>query len=494
MPVKGIKPAFELRDRVVVEGFGEATIVKVRPLAKPVPRYDVKYSDGSTYTKIHESELTRKFTSDWKTLKGITLNLIIYFSNSEETTTYRAVRQISCKSSEYLIDIVKRIKSIYIKNRNVSIEDFSMKKITFSTCTSDRHQKNLPLIDITIGELGIEDQEHIFLIRRKNQGLDWIPQPITGGEVWTYCVFRQKVRKKCFYSIVKKLGIHNPPQVDKVWALIRNPNTGYCLQDKFDQIFTEKENFVDNFYQALLGLGIVLSDSYARFFTDIERLVWLDLNISPSEKERVIKSEAYGAIKDAVLKNGDFNNRVVGVIFSYYGGSVIPLPYCANARERFFLRKVGIEKIQFHLKKLIVNEIVEKAKNEIYERLLRASLVEFTADLVHTMELSIEWILHPDHIREAISKHFIVPNVRNPMVDYREWYRPIGYGTIIKSVMEHFKDGGFTIKEKFERIPDRDDYYDRRNSSARRRPRRRSIESDRKYVFVVIGFDIIWKS
>jgi len=497
---KGTSPAFEPRDGVVVEGFGEATIIKVRPFTKNGHLYDVRYIDGSTYTKIHESKLRRKWRADLTTEHGKKVNLIILFGSSYDLPHYRAVRQISCKPSDYLIDVMKRVYKIHIAIPHASIEDFYMMP---ADLTVERRKlnrlifgKKMPLI--TIGEMGINDRDEMMLTYIGNQRLDWIPLPLTGGDVGRYCVNGrlENIRKKRFYRTVEKIGIHTPLEADKVWGLIRSHDTGVVCWEKFYQIFPEKGNFVDNFNQALQSLEIVLNDSYIQFYTEIERHVWWDLNICRSEKEKVIISKAYEAIKDAVLKNGYFNRRVVGLILSYYGGYVIPLPYNVNARERFFLRKEGIKKGQVHLEKLIKNEIVEKAKNEIYERLLNATSVECRSNLVHEKEVSIEWNIGPDIVRDAISKHSVNSNLRIPKIGDRQRSRTgrslIGAEKVVKALMDHFKDGGLKVSEiwNLHYLHSRSVSYGERVSP---KPNIRSQDSDESNKSLE-GLRIYWRS
>merc|ERR550517_762234 len=47
---------FNVQDRVVVQGFGEAVIIRVRT-SNSGTRYDVRYDNGAIYTKIQESKL-----------------------------------------------------------------------------------------------------------------------------------------------------------------------------------------------------------------------------------------------------------------------------------------------------------------------------------------------------------------------------------------------------------------------------------------------------
>jgi len=327
----------------------------------------------------------------------------------------------------------------------------------------------------------------------RGKRLDWIPLPLTGGEVLNYYCFDRRGKgfsKGDFLSLTRKHGICNRSHVDKVWALMSILEVNICCWENFLEVFPEENNFVDSFYQALGDTEVVLSESYVGFFTKIEGLVWQDLHVCRSEKEKVVMSKAYEAIKEAVLKNNYFMGSVVGVILSYYGESVIRLPYSLNARDRFLLRKEGIEKSQVHFEKVIVNEIVERAKNEIYERLLMATLVECKTNLAHNTEISVKYIIHPDLVRDALSRHFGYPNVRTPnrydKRRSRSGRQLIASDTVVDTLMKYFKDDGFKVSEI--RTRSRKGYEKSRSRS----PRRRSDgDESREHVD---GLKISWNS
>jgi len=417
------------------------------------------------------------------------LNLTVWFGKS------RAVRKISCKASDYPTDILKRLKNIYIKKPDIQIKDLVInigipnrrKYCWWRDDNGSNRREDDGLPHRTLGELGFKQNNHIWVYCRK-VGLDWIPLPVTGVQVWIYLTENGYIglERDSFFRITRKLGIHDRCEVDKVWGFIQSPwDQLSCHKAAFHSIFPEKDNFVDTFYQVLLNTEIILSESYILFFTEIERLVWQDFRVPLPEKERAIMSEVNMAIKHAVLKNGYLNSRVAGMILCFWGKSAIRLPYSVNSRERFFLRKEGIEKGQLHLEKLIATEVLERAKNEIYERLIMATLAE-SKDLIYNTEVSVQYVLQPDLVSDTLSKHFFRRRAHTPDVRYKTNSRQsrsmIACDTVYKSLTDHFKGEGFKVYAVF-------------NSPERYSPsgRKRTAHSHQTYRDVA-GLTISWRS
>jgi len=427
---------------------------------------------------------------------GEKLNLTVWFCATWRPRS--AVRKISCKASDYPIDIKKRVKNMYITNPDIQIKDLIISRHARnwrrSPRKNDDDDDDLP--HRTLETLRVKDNECIYIYCRKyiylkNVELDWIPLPVTGEDVWLYSSNARggHIKRESFDRIVRKLGIGDRCRIDQMWGLIQSiEDELLCPQANFHKIFPQRDNFVDSFYQALLNTEIVLSESYILFFTEIERLVWQDFNIPPPEKEMAIMSEVNMAIKDAVLQNGYLNSRVAGVILCFYGKSAIRVPYSVNSRERFFLRKDGIEKRQLHLEKLIATEVVERAKNDIYKRLIMACLAECKDNLVCNIEVSVEYVLLPNLVRDTLSKHFFHRRAHAPDVRHK---RTISFGSrpmiacdrAYKSLADHFKGDGFKVSEKFS-CSEGPEYYDNR-----------IIEADSHQTFRnVTGLRISWRS
>jgi len=435
--------------------------------------------------------------NDLRDSSGKKLNLIVWFGVkgcAARKISCKAARKISCKASEYPTDILKRVKNMYIKKPDIQLKDLIICRYrSRKHHRGDNKRESDRLPHRTLRELGIRNNQRIWVICKKVAS-DWIPLPVTGDDVWIYLTNNgyDELERDSFFKLTRKLGIHDRCEVDKVWGLIQS--TGTELLDKkgyFYEIFPENDNFLDTFYQAFLNTVIILSESYIHFFTKMERLVWQDFHIPLPEKERVIMSEVNLAIKDAVLKNGHLNSRIAGLILCFYGKSAIRLPYSVNSRERFFLRKEGIEKGQLHLEKLIVTEVVERAKNDIYERLIMASLAECKDNLLYNTEVSVQYVLHPDLVRDTLSKHFIHRRAHTPDVRYKRKSRQsrsmIASDTVYKSLTDHFEGDGFKVSE-MEILQDYDRY-----SPVRRNSRRGKADSD-EYHKVVAGLTISWRS
>lgn len=92
------------------------------------------------------------------------------------------------------------------------------------------------------------------------------------------------------------------------------------------------------------NLGVSLSESYTRFYTKVEANVWHNPLISAFKKCEVTQSQVLEAIKNALHRTKSFNEIIIGLILSFHGYRVIPLPYKVNAKERFLLRKEAREK------------------------------------------------------------------------------------------------------------------------------------------------------
>jgi len=460
---------------------------------KRTRRNDSRDFDREHKTVYPDSSYYEEKGNDLRDSSGEKLNLNVCFGENS-----RAVRKISCKASDYPTDILKRVLNMYIKLPDIEIKDLILYRNLRSLGYFNddrRYDRDRPdrleddgLPHKTLRELGIKDNQRIWVIC-KNTKSDWIPLPVTGDEVWKYLTNNgeQNVDRNSYNRITRKLGIHDRCDVEKMWGFINTTSKGELSPRRiFHTLFPERDNFVDTFYQALLNTEIILSESYIRFFTEIERLVWQDFHIPPPEKERAIMCQVNMAIKDAVLKSGYFDSRVAGVILCFYGKSAIRLPYSVNSQERFFLRKEGIEKGQLQLEKLIATEVGERAKNDIYERLILASLAECKDNLVYNTEVSVKYVLHPDLVRDALSKHFFHQRAHAPDVSYKRKSRQsrsmIACDTVYKSLIDHFKGAGFKVEiSSHRRQGSRYDCYPNRNER-------------RRAALAVAGLSISWRS
>jgi len=384
-----------------------------------------------------------------------TIDLVIFFGDEcrcrGRRGIFRASRNITCKSSEYPIDILKRVRERFIPT--IPIDELSLRLVPQSHGSKRCNgSTDLNLVKKTIGEIGIFDNK-LVVQRHGVQNPGWIPLPITGAEVWIYCTysakrFEEALNKQDFLYMTKTLGIDDRSQACKVWDLIQCRRQKEIHAGIFWKVFPKAKNFLDSFYQALLSTEVVLSDSYVRFFIKLETDVWQNLQIRTFEKEEVIMSMAYEAIKETVRSNEWVNDeKILGVILEFYGDSAIPVPYRVKARERFFLRKEGIEKSQLHFENIILEEVLEKAKNDIYEQLVKSTLVECNTSLVHSKKVRVDYIIQPSLIGATINSHFCNDNSADDELRFCSKRPLIASEAVVRSLMKHFKDEGFKVSK-----------------------------------------------
>ena len=71
----------------------------------------------------------------------------------------------------------------------------------------------------TIGEIGISDEDILELSPWKSPKIDWVPLPLTCGDVYNWI---DSTPRKCFLDLVSRLEICGPDEAFEIFKLIRH--------------------------------------------------------------------------------------------------------------------------------------------------------------------------------------------------------------------------------------------------------------------------------
>jgi len=381
----------------------------------------------------------------------VTLN-ILFKSEPYDTARTRAKRQIRCKLSDYPIDILKRAHRMCISA--LPIEKLKLKCLPKYNKRLGINKTTilLNLTEKSIGEVGISDTDTLVVYPIKTTPTDWFPLPLTGDDALKWL---EGTSRKSFLNLVSRLEICTPDEASKIFNLIRSEKNRGCFNtETFQRVFPEKEMFADNFNWMLGNLSASLSDSYVRFYTKVEANVWQNSQISVFEKRKETHSQVLEAIIKALQGTKIFNNIVVGVILSFHDYRVMPLPYRVNAKKRFLLRKAARENWMGRCVKLVLEDVMCKAKDDIYTKLTEEiSKVETFSFGVS--EVSISYMIPRPYLRDALNRYYCNVLTLYNRGQYDKVLRNASKW-VIETLLQYFKNEGY---EAFNLLSNFDGYY-----------------------------------
>jgi len=288
----------------------------------------------------------------------------------------------------------------------------------------------------TIGEIGISDQGNLEVFPLEPTKNHWIPLPLSGEDV---CAWMKDKSKKSFFHLVARLEICGPDEAFEIFELIRSRNSPeYFEWEAFQRIFRKKDKLVDSFNWVLGNIGLRISNSYARFYTKVEANVWHNPQISPFEKRYVTESHVLDEIKNALQTNNIFNEIIVGLILSFHGYRAIPLTNKVNARDRLFMRKKAIEKWMGSCIKHILEEVLWKAKNDIYSA-LSEEISKVKAISFDSTDVSTSYRIPSFYIGDSLRRYCrdkVLPLTRTEeLKKASKW--------VVEALINHFTEEGF---------------------------------------------------
>jgi len=374
---------------------------------------------------------------------------ILFKTQPYDSARTRAKREVRCKLSDYPIDILKR--ALEMCNSALPTEDFKLKCLPKYNKRLGMYRTTilLNLTEKSIGEVGISDTDTLMVYPTKTTTTDWFPLPLTGDDALKWLGNTSKIS---FLNLVSRLEICTPDEASKIFNLIRSEKKRGCFSyETFQRVFPENEMFADNFNWMLGNLSASLSDSYVRFYTKVEANVWQNSLISGFEKRKETHSQVLDAIINALQGSKIFNNIVVGVILSFHDYRVMPLPYRVNAKNRFLLRKAAREKWMGRCIKLVLDDVLCKARDDIYTKLTEEiSKVETFSFGVS--EVSISYMIPRPYIRDALNRYYCKVHTLKKLRQYDKVLQ-IASKLLIDTLLQYFKNEGyeaFNLHSSFE--------------------------------------------
>jgi len=296
----------------------------------------------------------------------------------------------------------------------------------------------------TIGESGISDQGNLEVYPSRPTKNHWIPLPVTGDDV---CAWMKDKSKKAFFHLVGRLEICGLEEASEIFKLIRSRTSQeYFEWEAFKSIFRKKDKLVVSFNWVLGNIGLRLSNSYARFYSKIEANVWQNPWISPFEKRYVIESHVLDEIQNALQSNNIFNEIIIGVILSFHGYRAIPLTNRVNARDRLFMRKKAIEKWMGSCIKHILEEVLMKAKNDIYTA-LSEEISKVRAISFDSTNISTSYRIPHQYVRNSL-RRFCRDRVL-PLTKNEELHKASEY--VVEALIKHFTEEGFRASKLYDK-------------------------------------------
>jgi len=368
-----------------------------------------------------------------------TVTLTIFFVDLKHIPP-RGLRKIRCKLSDYPNDILERVHKLFLSA--IPIEEFELNWLPhYNHSINNKDHILLNLTEKTIGEIGISDRDYFSVFRRKTDEIDWIPLPLTGDDALGWF---KDCSKRTFLNLVKRLEICGPDEALSIFELIESESKhGHFERETFKSMFCEKDRLVDSFNWVLGNIDVRLSPRYVRFYIDVESIVWYNPLISPFKKHKLTNSKVFEAIKNALMSSTILNEIIVGLILSFHGHRAIPLPYHVYAMERFFLRKEAREKSMGRCIKLMLEDVLLKAKNDIYS-LLSQKISKVETISLGLFDISVNYNIPRPYIRDALNRYFFsVLKLKKLNLYDRELKEASKW--VLDALVQHFRDKGFKV-------------------------------------------------